>query len=324
MSPTHRAPRPPKAHPPNRIWHGLLGESVAMWHLRDAITFVSGRADHVLVIGPSGSGKELVAEAIHNASARAKSPLISRSAATLPIGLVDAELFGNARNYPNATMPERKGLIGEADGGTLFLDELGEMPLDAQAHLLRVLDKGEYQRLGEGDVRRSDFRFVAATNRDPSELKHDLIGRLGLRIEVPGLDQRREDIPLLARHVLRVAAKSDAMLASRFFEPDGEPRMSPDLLVALLRASYTTHLRELRSLLWMSVEKSTSHYLDVVPELEARLSPADDERSDEPVGKEEIEAALRDNGKSVSRAAAALGLRNRAVLYRLMKKHGLG
>src|SRR6185503_16398678 len=116
------------------------------------------------------------ARALHELSPRAERRLVSRNAATLPSGLMDAELFGNAKNYPNPGMAERAGLIGEANGGTLFLDEIGELPAELQAHLLRVLDgDGEYQRLGDAQQRRSDFRLVAATNRDPSSLKHDFL-----------------------------------------------------------------------------------------------------------------------------------------------------
>src|SRR6185369_7117992 len=122
---------------------------------------------------------------------------------------VDAELFGNVKNYPNPGTPEREGLIGEADGSTLFLDEIGELPVHMQAHLLRVLDRGgEYQRLGDSRAQRADLRVVAATNRPLDALKHDFLARLTLRLEIPSLDERRDDIPLLARHLLRRAAET--------------------------------------------------------------------------------------------------------------------
>ena len=117
-----------------------------------------------MLLGETGTGKELAARAVHRFSTRADRPLVARNAATMPAGLIDAELFGNARNYPNPGMAERPGLVGQADGGFLFLDEIGELPSELQAHLLRVLDAGgEYQRLGESRVRRSDFRLLAAT-----------------------------------------------------------------------------------------------------------------------------------------------------------------
>ena len=129
--------------------------------------------------------------------------------ATLPAGLIDAELFGNVANYPNAGMAERPGLIGEADGSTLFLDEIGELPDALQTHLLRVLDDGgEYQRLGDARRRHADLRLIAATNRPVRQLKHDLAARLRLRVHLPGLNERPEDVPLLARFLLQRAAAS--------------------------------------------------------------------------------------------------------------------
>src|SRR5262249_8174942 len=133
---------------------GIVGESAAAWHLRAAIAFVAAQSAHVLITGASGTGKELVARAIHAASERAARPMVARSAGTFPETLVDAELFGSARGYPNAGMPERTGLFGEADGSTLFFDEIGEVPESLQSHLLRVLDSGEYHRLGESRQRR--------------------------------------------------------------------------------------------------------------------------------------------------------------------------
>jgi hypothetical protein len=143
---------------------GMVGESAAAWQLRSELRFAAGHDHHVLLQGESGVGKEIAAAALHAMSKRGARALVSRNAATLPEGLVDAELFGTARNYPNVGAPERPGLIGEADGSTLFLDEIGELPAALQAHLLRVLDAGgAYQRLGDARPRRADLRVVAAT-----------------------------------------------------------------------------------------------------------------------------------------------------------------
>ena len=141
---------------------GIVGESPAAWKLRREIRFVAARDGHVLILGSSGTGKELVAAAIHRLS-RARKPWVARNAATFPQTLIDAELFGNAKAYPNPGMAERKGLVGAADQGSLFLDEFAELPQEAQTHLLRVLDVGEYQRLGEATISHSSFRLIAAT-----------------------------------------------------------------------------------------------------------------------------------------------------------------
>jgi len=308
--------------------HGLVGESPALWALRDRLAFVGPREPHVLVLGESGAGKELCARAVHALSSRAGRPLVSRNAATLPPGLVDAELFGNARDYPNPGLAERPGLLGEAHGSTLFLDEIGEMPPALQAHLLRALDAGgEYQRLGDAAVRRADVRLVAATNRSPVELKHDFLARLALTVEVPGLGDRREDVPLVARHLLRRMASRDAALGARFFEGwDGkraEPRVSPALVGALLRHRFTHHVRELAGILWRAVASSPKHYVDRTAEVDALLSiDAPAPRAEAP-GAAEIDAALERAGGNVTRAARELGMSSRDALYRLMKKLGV-
>lgn len=246
--------------------HGLVGESPRIWELREQIDFIAARDAHVLIRGPSGTGKELVAQAIHRGSQRGARPLVARNAATIPETLIDAELFGNAKNFPQSGMPERPGLVGEADGSSLFLDEFAEMPAAMQAHLLRVMDHGEYQRLGESRSRRADFRLIAATNRPESALKHDVLARLQLRLELPGLDERREDVPLIARMLLRRIAARDPGMARRLF-PDGDlqavPALSARLIAALVSHPYTTHVRELEALLWQALTRMRGSTLDV-------------------------------------------------------------
>jgi Sigma-54 interaction domain len=217
---------------------GIVGESPRAWLLRDEIAFVARRTQHVLIHGPSGTGKELAARAVHLESERRRGPFVSRNAATLPPGIIDAELFGNVKNYPNAGMPEREGLVGAAEGGTLFLDELAELPETLQAHLLRLLDSGEYQRLGDSRVRRADLRVLGATNRTIDAIKHDLTARFGLRLEMPGLDGLREDIPLIVRHLLTIAAERDPDLLSRYFEKTRRaPRADTGSGKAIVRCS---------------------------------------------------------------------------------------
>lgn len=339
---------------------GLVGESAAAWALRQRIEFAAGRSAHVLVTGPSGSGKELVARAIHQRSGRSGQALVSRNAATIPPSLAVAELFGNAPNYPNAGMSERPGLIGRADGSTLFLDEIGELPLDVQPNLLRVLDAGEYHRLGEARARNANIRFIAATNRAACELKPDLAARFALRIAVPGLDQRPEDVPLIARHLLRAMARDDSSIGRRFFCQQesalGEPRLSLGLAEQLVLHAYDTHVRELERLLWLSVETSAGDVLECTDEVGAALrhgastrppgpSPAGASASGPPapdaarrpidatdavsrrpqaVSREQLRAAL-DRHAGVKEAVwRELGLSSRHVLTRLMRKFGEG
>jgi two-component system nitrogen regulation response regulator GlnG/two-component system response regulator HydG len=329
---------------------GLVGESPAAWELRARIGFVSGRTAHVLVRGPSGTGKELVAQAVHALSTRGGRPIVARNAATFPETLVDAELFGNARGFPNVGTPERPGLVGEADGTTLFLDEFGELPSAVQAHLLRVLDAGEYSRLGEARPRRADLRLIAATNRPTSALKQDVLARLHLRIELPGLDARREDVPMIAAHLLRGIARRDPAAAQRYFPsvgPEGPgaddwPRMTPRLAVALACWPYATHVRELATLLWR-VLAAPSHpeRLDLPEDLVApaptgpasptmsTLAP-EAEPGPEPSGvdpltipPEQIQALLDRHDGRQEPVWRELGFSSRHVLTRLVRRYGL-
>jgi two-component system nitrogen regulation response regulator GlnG/two-component system response regulator HydG len=303
---------------------GLLGESPAAWELRERLAFAARSGQHLLLVGESGTGKELAAQAAHKLSPRSERAFVAHNAANLPSGIIDAELFGNARNYPNPGMAERPGIVGQADGGTLFLDEIGELPAELQAHLLRVLDQGEYRRLGEASARRADLRVVAATNRDPTALKHDFRARLKLTLELPGLDERLEDVPLLARYLVRRAARGGDAQTQRFLDATGEPRLHSKLVDHLLRHGYATHVRELDQILWTSMSGSREHLLELPDELSRRelsVEPAPAARP-EP-GLEELHAQLAAHQGNVTRAARALGL-SRFALYRLMKKHGLG
>ncbi len=312
---------------------GIVGASPLAWSLRDSLAFCAGKEGHVLLTGESGTGKELAARAVHGLSGRGGA-LISRNAATLPPGLIDAELFGNTRNYPNPGMRERPGLIGEANGGTLFLDEVGELGHELQAHLLRVLDSGgEYSRLGESTVRRSDFTLVAATNRSVKDLKHDLAARLIHRVHVPTLDERRSDLPLLIRHILSSAADKDPSIASRFFDTSDRgrrrrPRIDVKLVEALLRHRYSTHVRELHRLLWMSMAGSRGQTLRLVEAVQESLDiPQPGEaRGASPVDEitaEQITEAMERHQGVQARVWKELGLKNRFQLRRLIKKFGL-
>ena len=300
--------------------NGILGESEAAWVLRERVAFLARRAQHVLVTGESGTGKELVAQALHAGSSRSRHRLVSRNAATIPESLADAELFGNLADYPNPGMPGRPGLIGEADGSTLFLDELGELPLEQQARLLRVLDSGEYTRLGEARPKRVDVRVIGATNRDPATLKHDVLARFPLRVALPPLADRREDIALLAPHLVRTITRDDRELAARFCDGP-HPRIAVDFLRSLLTRSYRTHVREIQALLWASIGQSTGDTL-CLPDTVDRAEPVspDDPADLDP---DRIQAILDRHGGRQEPTWKELGLSSRHVLARLVKKHGL-
>ncbi len=322
---------------------GLVGESPAMWQLRSQIAFLARRGDHVLVHGPSGSGKELVVRAIHAASSRGERTLVARNAATIPEALIDAELFGNLKNYPNPGMADRVGLLGEADGSTLFLDEVGELSHTLQAHLLRVMDGGDYMRLGETSRRSSGARLIGATNRDPAGLKHDLLARFPHRLRVPGFEERPEDVLLIARHYLRRFAAEDPSLA-RFFIGD-QPRLAAQLAHELVRHPFTSHSRELAEILWRAIAASPGAVLEPPPGLVQALGSDKPERHEkhekhdkhekddghdvhEAMGpkdltRAQIVEALERCGGVREQAWRELGLRSRDQLKRLLKKYDI-
>jgi transcriptional regulator of acetoin/glycerol metabolism len=283
--------------------YGLVGESSAIRELRANIRAASAAGGHVLLLGETGTGKELVARAVHVEAFGREPALVARNAATLPESLIDAELFGNARNYPNAGMPERPGLIGQAHRSSLFLDEFGELSRALQVHLLRVLDAGEYQRLGESTSRRAEFRLIAATNRPADALRDDVLARFKTRIVVPSLSQRREDIPLLARHVL---GDRGATLPLGFVE-------------RLVRHEYVGNVRELQALL-------TRHSSD--PRYEAwddawrRIEPSNavDPSS---LTREQVQECLERHGWVQEKAWRALGLSSRHALARLLRRFNI-
>ncbi len=321
---------------------GIVGESTASWSLRDQLAVVAGASLHVLIHGPSGAGKELAARAIHRLSPRADRPLVARNAATFTDTLIDAELFGNIKNFPNVGTPERAGLIGEADRSSLFLDEIGELPTALQAHLLRLLDRdGEYHRLGEAKPRKADVRVLAATNRDVESLKHDFLARLTARVSLPPLAQRPEDVPLIARHILEGFADRSPDLAQRFFErrhgQRAEARIMPELMAALLRHPWVLNIRELERVLWVAVSSSPGNYIGLGPETQKELLAAQERPPERGVteavkmatprgelpDRERVVAALEAAKGKVAQASSALGLTSRYVLYRLMRQYGL-
>jgi two-component system nitrogen regulation response regulator GlnG/two-component system response regulator HydG len=298
--------------------YGLVGESPAAWQLRTDVAFAARRPGHVLILGATGSGKELAAGALHALSDR-PGALVSRNAATLPESLVDAELFGNPKGYPNPGVPEREGLIGAAHRGSLFLDEFADLPSGAQAHVLRVLDSGEYQRLGESHQRRSEFRLMAATNKPESSLRSDLLARFDFRIRVPTLSERREDITLLLRHLFTVLTGDEPDLRERYALPNGLPRVAAGFVQRLLEHPFQANVRELRHLLWRSLAESPNDSLEWPEQGPASLS--DGQGDDTPHA--EIQRALDANNGSLEKTWRALGLSNRYVLRRLIAKYGL-
>lgn len=224
----------------------LIGRSPAMQDVYRIIARVVSNDLTVLVSGESGTGKELVARAIHDLGPRRRSPFIALNMAAIPRELIEAELFGHERGAFTGAQARSAGRFEQAAGGTLFLDEIGDMPMEAQTRLLRVLQSGEFTTVGGARTIRADVRIVAATNRELATLvtngqfREDLFYRLNVvPVTLPALRGRRQDIPLLARHFLDRAAE------------DGLPRkqLDPDAIAVLEAYDWPGNVRELENMM---------------------------------------------------------------------------
>lgn len=250
----------------------FVGTSAATVEVKRQARRVAQSSSPVLLLGETGTGKELLAHAIHAASARSRGPLVSVNIAAVPDTLLEAEFFGVAPGaYTGADRKGREGKFRLADGGTLFLDEIGDMPLGLQAKLLRVLQEGEIEPLGSNTLQPFDARVIAATSRDLAKLvregqfREDLYYRLNvLPIRVPPLRERLEDIPALVE-VLgeEIALHSDA----------GQPELAPDALTLLAAQAWRGNIRELRNVLEQAVMRSDSSRISRA-QLQAVLSEA--------------------------------------------------
>jgi transcriptional regulator with GAF, ATPase, and Fis domain len=233
-------------------WESLLvGESPPMRQIVHIIRLVGGRRATVLITGETGTGKEIVARALHLAGPRRRGPMVSVNCSALPENLLEAELFGHVRGAFTGAMQSRLGRFEQAHGGTLFLDEIGDLPLDLQAKLLRVLQEREFQRLGSPETIRVDIRVVAATNRDLPALiergrfREDLYYRLRVvPIHLPPLTERRRDIPLLARHLAEKICRQEGMPAKH---------ISPDALDLLSEYPWPGNVRQLENAVEMAI-----------------------------------------------------------------------
>lgn len=253
-------------HPVGRAdrW-GIIGESEAMWALRDLVAFAGPHGGHVLVCGPRGAGKELVARAVHAASARADAPLVARAAATIPEDLADAELFGSTDDGGD-------GLVGAAEGATLLLDGAGALAEPVAARLVRLLDAGEYHRLGDPVPRRADVRVIL-TATSPEAVPAVLRGRFRHVLTLPPLASRPEDVALIARARLAEGLADHPDLAARLLDGGGEPRLGSSLVAAALRAPLERGVRDLDALLWRAVATSAGEVIEA-PGSEPRASVA--------------------------------------------------
>jgi DNA-binding NtrC family response regulator len=232
-------------------YYNIIGGSRAMQNIYDIIDNIAESDANVMIIGESGTGKELIANAIHYKSRRSKKPFVKINCSALPKELIESELFGHTKGaFTGATM-EKIGLIGQAMGGSLLLDEIGEMPVELQPKLLRVLQERVYYRIGSEKALEADFRLISATNRNPFEairegsLREDLYYRINtIEIQVPPLRERAEDVQHLAEHFLR-------MYAEKYNRP--VHAISPQAYERMFAYSWPGNVRELQNVIERAV-----------------------------------------------------------------------
>jgi DNA-binding NtrC family response regulator len=312
----------------------MVGSSRAFMDLLRMIELVAPSDATVLIEGESGTGKELVAQSIHQLSARAKNTFVPLDCCTLQENLFESELFGHEKGASTGADKRKQGLIEVAEGGTVFLDEIGELPAALQAKLLRLLETGEFRRLGGTQNLESDSRFVAATNRDlkafseKGHFRRDLYYRLAaVVIRVPPLRERREDIPLLAEH----------FLSSRTFKRQLHKTLSDAAIESLSAYAWPGNIRELRNVIERAIlvsgERSVIDVGDLGLAAEASPSPAlpaqapcslDFEREPtlDEIKEQYLGYLIRRYDGHRARIAEVLGVSERNT-YRLVKRYGL-
>ncbi|HXF06833.1 MAG TPA: sigma-54 dependent transcriptional regulator [Blastocatellia bacterium] len=305
-------------------FENIIGESKELLRVLEKVKKIAPTEATVLITGETGTGKELIAKAIHNLSRRADRPFISINCAAFPEQLLESELFGHAKGAFTGAISARRGLIEEAHGGTLFLDEIGDTPLSIQVKLLRTLEDKTIRRLGENRTITVDVRFIAATNRNleeaikRKEFREDLFYRLNvISIHLPPLRARRGDIPLLANHFLRIYSERERKPLIGFTE---------QALSLLINYDFPGNIRELENIVEQAVAMASGEW--ITP---AELPPSVREHSYNPP-KKEIERALNDverdliveaierNQWNLEKAARDLGM-SRTTLWRKMKKY---
>jgi DNA-binding NtrC family response regulator len=303
---------------------GMIYASPQMHEVLTLAVKVAPADVSVLLLGPNGSGKEQLAEILQANSRRRDKPFVKVNAGGLPDELLEAELFGAEAGAFTGATRQRIGRFEEANGGTLFLDEIGNLSLSGQMKLLRVLQVGEFQRLGSNVTRKTDVRIISATNANLSKairegtFREDLFHRLGvIEITIPSLKDRPDDIPFLAEHFL-----------SRFAGESEPLKLGPDVLQALTSHDWSGNVRELQNRIQRATLVRSGPTISaadlglsgsIVGTRDTTPPPAEDGDSSERAA---IEQALREHRGVVAKAAAQLGL-SRQALYRRMERLGL-
>ena len=304
-------------------FENIIAKSPKMQQVIELIKVVAKSNATVLITGDSGTGKELVARAIHSQSYRRDKPFIAVSCAALPESLLESELFGHEKGAFTGAYAQKKGKFEAANRGTLFLDEIGEMSANIQVHLLRVLEEKEFTRVGGNELIKVDVRVISATNKDlkkavaNGEFREDLYYRLNVvTIELPPLRERKEDIPLLAQHFLKKFAVENQKEITDF---------SPEATDFLLKYDWPGNVRELENAIERAVILAKDSYIDIadLPQ-ENRLLVHSAPRGESlrEVEKNHILNVLNETGGNYSEAARILGI-SRVTLYNRIRAYGL-
>lgn len=310
-------------------FHGFVGHSPAMKDLYEMIDKVADTTSSVLVTGESGTGKELVAKAIHDRGRRKTHPFVAVNCSAIPHDLLESELFGYKRGSFTGAIDDRKGLFEEANGGTLFLDEIGDMPAVLQVKLLRVLQERTIKRVGENIDRPIDVRIIAATHRDlkaaiaKKDFREDLYFRLCvIKISIPPLRDRREDIPMLAVHFLRKFSALNEKQISGF---------TREAMTTLSTSDWVGNVRELENTIERAVALCSSNWIDASDLSLEMLPPPQPNQVEKLFGslptlkeleKEYINHVLTSTGAKKEEVAAILGI-DRKTLYRKEREYNL-
>lgn len=308
---------------------GFIGENPRVKELLKTVERIAPTDAPVLVLGENGTGKELIANAIHKNSRRKNAPFVMVNLGGISTSLFESEMFGHSKGAYTGAVSERKGRFELADKGTIFLDEIGDLTQDCQVKLLRVLQQHTFERLGESRTRKTDIRAICATNADLPAMvrehtfREDLFYRINLiTLRIPPLRERRDDIPLLTRSFMESASRSHGIRC---------PEISHEALGYLSRLPYPGNVRQLRNMVERAVLMCAGGILEKC-DFEADgniqdVSATDLKGSLEGATLEDLEAAaiaeaVRKYDGNLSRVAAALGI-TRQSLYRKIEKHGI-